>query len=65
MWIQPDLNNCQNTEARRQVIEAAMEEAEKGGFISEAAMTAWFLSLGTDNEIPEPKPDVFLRVGPY
>ncbi len=52
-----------DTEAKRQAIEAAMAEADKGEFISEAAMTAWFLSLGTDNELPEPQPDVFLRPG--
>ena len=53
----------QDTESKRRAIEAAMAEAEKGEFISEEAMTAWFLSLGTDNELPEPEPDVFLRVG--
>ena len=52
-----------DTEAKRQAIEDAMAEAEKGEFISEEAMTAWFLSLGTDNELPEPQPDVFLRAG--
>jgi predicted transcriptional regulator len=61
MRIQPDLKNRQVTEARRRAIESAMEEAEKGEFISEEAMTAWFLSLGTHNELPEPQPDVFLR----
>jgi predicted transcriptional regulator len=50
-----------DTEARRSAIQDAMEEAEKGAFISEEAMTAWFLSLGTQNELPEPLPDVFLR----
>jgi predicted transcriptional regulator len=52
-----------DTEARRQSIQDAMEEAEKGEFISEEAMTAWFLSLGTENELLEPEPDVFLRTG--
>ena len=52
-----------DTEAKRRAIEAAMAEADKGEFISEEAMTAWFLSLGTDNEPPEPQPDVFVRAG--
>ena len=46
-------------DAKRRVIEAAMAEAEKGIFISEEKMTAWFLSLGTDHELPEPEPDIF------
>jgi predicted transcriptional regulator len=52
----------QDTEAKRSAIQDAMAEAEKGEFISEA-MTAWFLSLGTENELPEPQPDVFVRQG--
>ncbi len=51
----------QDIEARRSAIQDAMSEAEKGEFISEEAMTAWFLSLGTDNELPEPQPEVFVR----
>jgi predicted transcriptional regulator len=35
-------------------------EADKGEFISDEAMTAWFLSLATENELPEPEPDVFV-----
>lgn len=34
-------------------------EAERGQFISEEAMTGWFLSLGTNSELQEPEPDVF------
>lgn len=47
------------TEARTMVIREAVAEAEKGVFISEEKMSAWFESLGTDNELPEPEPDVF------
>jgi predicted transcriptional regulator len=53
----------QDTEVKRSAIQDAMAEAEKGEFISEEAMTAWFLSLGTESELPEPQPDVFLRTG--
>lgn len=37
------------------------KQAEKGEWISEDAMTAWFSSLGTENELPEPQVDVFLK----
>ncbi len=46
-------------EARRRLIAAAVAEADRGAFVSEEAMTAWFVSLGTDEELPEPQPDVF------
>jgi len=42
-------------------IQEAIAEADKGAFISEEKMTEWFESLGTDNELPEPEPDVFLN----
>lgn len=45
---------------KRKLIDQALAEAEKGEFISEEKMTAWFLSLGTGKEIDEPDPDVFL-----
>ena len=48
------------TEARARMFREAVAEADKGVFISEEKMTAWFESLGTDNELPEPEPDVFL-----
>ncbi len=47
-------------EAERRFIQAALDEADKGVFISEEAMRAWFYSLGTENELPEPEPDVFI-----
>jgi predicted transcriptional regulator len=46
-------------EAERAAIEAAVLEADKGVFISEAAFTAWVSSWDTDNELPPPKPDIF------
>jgi predicted transcriptional regulator len=34
-------------------------EADKGVFISSEKMRAWVASLGTDNELPSPEPDIF------
>lgn len=48
------------TEAKARMIEDAVAEADKGVFISEEKMTAWFESLGSDHELPEPEPDVFV-----
>ena len=46
---------------RAKELHEAMEEAEKGVFISHEAMLAWANSLGTDKELPPPKPDIHLR----
>ncbi len=46
------------TEANARIVSEAIAEADKGFFISEEKMTAWFESLGTDNELPFPDPDV-------
>jgi len=48
-------------EAHAEMIREAVTEADKGVFVSEEAMTAWFEALGTENELPEPKADVFLQ----
>ena len=48
------------TEAKRAMIRKAMEEADKGVFVSQESVTEWFLSLDTENELPFPQPDVFL-----
>lgn len=45
--------------ARHRMIVEAIAEADKGGFISDEKMTAWVVSLGTNNELPEPEPDIF------
>ncbi len=45
-------------EAKRRLVEAALAEAARGEFISEKAVTAWFTSLDTEEELPEPQPDV-------
>ena len=45
----------------KKAIREALEEADKGIFVSSESMEKWFLSLGTDNELVRPKPDVFLN----
>ncbi|MCY0146288.1 hypothetical protein OEG84_00780 [Hoeflea sp. G2-23] len=47
--------------AKRSLVEEAMAEADKGEFVSDEKMNAWFQSLGTDNELPEPEPDVLIK----
>ena len=37
----------------------AKAEAEKGVFVSQEAMEIWIDSLGTNNELSMPKPDIF------
>ena len=49
------------SEAKDQMIRNAMAEADKDVFVSEEKMTAWFMSLDTENELPMPEPDVFLN----
>ena len=44
-----------NREAKRKMIEAAMAEADEGYFIPEEEFTPWFMSLGTDEELPKPQ----------
>lgn len=46
---------------RMRMIEEAKEEAKKGEFISQSAMEAWVDSLGTDNELPPPEPDIIKK----
>ena len=41
-------------------IKQAVIEANEGAFISSDAMGAWIRSLGTDNELAPPMPDVFV-----
>ena len=45
----------------RSLVASLEDEANKGEFISDEAMSAWFLSLKTENELPEPQPDIFLK----
>lgn len=48
----------QARQAKRDAITAALQEAEKGQFISSEAMFAWIDSWDSDNEWPEPSVDI-------
>lgn len=43
---------------RARELHDALKEADKGVFISHEAMLAWVDSLGSDNELAAPKPDI-------
>lgn len=43
---------------RIRAIQEAKEQAKKGAFISQEAVEKWVDSLGSDNELPLPTPDV-------
>jgi predicted transcriptional regulator len=45
---------------RGKELRKAIEEAEKGMFVSHEAMLAWVESLGTKNELPPPEPDIYI-----
>ena len=49
------------SEARDQMIRDAMAEADKGVFVSQDAVHKWIDSWDTENELPLPEPDVFLK----
>lgn len=44
---------------KRECLQEAIAEADKGVFISEEAVDAWVKSWDTENELPMPEPDVF------
>jgi predicted transcriptional regulator len=45
---------------KREVVAAAVAEADKGVFISSEAILDWMERLETDIDAPRPAPDVFL-----
>lgn len=47
--------------AERQLLKDRVAEADKGVFVSAEAMLRWVKSWGTENELPRPEPDVFLK----
>ncbi len=49
------------SEAERRLLKERIAEADKGAFISSEAMHRWIESWGTENELPPPEPDVFLK----
>ena len=50
-----------SSEARDQMIRDAMAEADKGVFVSGEAVQKWMDSWDSENELPFPEPDVFLK----
>ena len=46
---------------KRLAIDQALKEADNGEFVSHGEMRTWFASLGSDNELPFPKPDVTVK----
>lgn len=50
-----------NSEAERRLLNERLAEADKGVFVSAEAMHRWIESWGTENELPPPEPDVFLK----
>jgi predicted transcriptional regulator len=51
----------ERNEWKIKALQAAKQEADKGVFVSHDAIDTWLDSWGTDDEIPAPKPDVFLK----
>jgi predicted transcriptional regulator len=48
------------SEARRQLVQDAVSEADKGVFVSSEAVHAWMETWDTDREALPPQPDVFV-----
>jgi predicted transcriptional regulator len=46
---------------KRDVVAAAIAEADKGVFVSSEAMLDWMERLETDLDAPPPEPDIFLK----
>lgn len=61
--VQALQNFKDSSDAKCLMIEQAIAEADRGSFISEEAMTKWFLSFATEHELPEPNEDVIVRHG--
>lgn len=49
----------QAREYKRKAIDEAIEQADKGVFVSQEKVHAWMESWGTDSELPQPTPDIF------
>lgn len=45
-------------EYKRKIIDQAIEDADKGSFISQAAMHTWVESWGSDKDAALPEPDI-------
>ncbi len=46
---------------RIRAIQEAKTQAQKGAFISHEAIENWVESIGSENELPMPEPDVFSK----
>ncbi|WP_428354284.1 CopG family ribbon-helix-helix protein [Methyloprofundus sp.] len=46
---------------KKQAIEKAIVEADKGTFVSQKAVHQWMDSWDTENELDKPKADIFLK----
>ncbi len=54
-------NYIESQNEKRAQLVNAMAAAEEGVFISGEKMAAWISSWGTENELPEPEPDIILE----
>lgn len=48
-------------EEKKQAVQDAVIEANKGVFVSQKAVHDWMDSWDTENELPKPKADIFLK----
>ena len=42
-------------------LQDAVRKADEGVFVSAEKVHAWMRSWGTDNELPRPEPDIFVK----
>lgn len=48
-------------EVKKQAVQDAILEADKGVFVSQEAVHDWMDSWDTENELPKPKANIFLK----
>lgn len=48
-------------ENERRYLQAAVDRADEGNFVSHSAVEKWLLSWGTPNELSPPEPDVIQK----
>ena len=48
-------------EVKKQAVQDAILEADKGIFVSQEAVHDWMDSWDTENELPKPKANIFLK----
>ena len=52
-----DARDVRGAEQRRRLTQEGLADVDAGRLIDDEAMRAWADSLGTDRELPVPKPD--------